>query len=122
MHETAITVSGNLVTDPDLGHTQEGVAVARFRVASTSRYRNSQGQWADGETLFITCTAWRGLAESLVNAQLKKGALVIVVGRLRQTSYQGSDGSAVTAFEITVTDMGESVRAAARQEVSADTA
>ncbi|MGH3158302.1 MAG: single-stranded DNA-binding protein, partial [Streptosporangiaceae bacterium] len=51
--DTPITVSGNLVNDPELRYTQTGQAVASFRVASTPRFRdNASGEWKDGDSLF----------------------------------------------------------------------
>ena len=41
MNETTITLTGNLVDNPELRFTPTGVAVARFRLASTPRYRDS---------------------------------------------------------------------------------
>ena len=40
-NETTITVTGNLVDDPELRFTPSGVPVARFRIASTPRYRDN---------------------------------------------------------------------------------
>ena len=54
-NETTITVTGNLVDDPELRFTPSGQPVARFRIASTPRYRdNATGEWKDGDTLFLT--------------------------------------------------------------------
>ena len=47
---TAIT--GNLVDDPELRFTQNGIAVANLRVAVTQRIQQD-GQWRDGETSFF---------------------------------------------------------------------
>jgi single-strand DNA-binding protein len=58
--ETVITLIGNLVDDPELRFTPSGAAVASFRIASTPRtYDRASGEWKDGETLFLTCSAWR---------------------------------------------------------------
>ena len=63
MNDTSLTVTGNLVDDPELRFTPSGVAVARFRIASTPRYRdNATGEWKDGDTLFLTCQVWRQAA------------------------------------------------------------
>lgn len=56
--ETVITVTGNLTDDPELRYTPAGAAVANFRVASTPRtYDKQAGEWRDGESLFLTCSA-----------------------------------------------------------------
>jgi single-strand DNA-binding protein len=47
--DTQITIAGNLVDDPELRYTPTGQAVAKFRVASTPRFRdNASGEWKDG--------------------------------------------------------------------------
>ena len=54
--DTQITIAGNLVDDPELRYTPTGQAVAKFRVASTPRFRdNASGEWKDGDSLFLTC-------------------------------------------------------------------
>src|SRR6266705_3512541 len=61
--DTQITIAGNLVDDPELRFTPAGQPVARFRVASTPRFRdNSTGEWKDGDSLFLTCNVWRQAA------------------------------------------------------------
>ena len=39
--DTQITITGNLVDDPELRFTPAGQPVARFRVASTPRFRTT---------------------------------------------------------------------------------
>ena len=84
MNETQITIVGNLVEDPDLRFTPGGQPVAKFRIASTPRYRDSaSGEWKDGDSLFLTCNVWRQMAENVAES-LTRGMRVIVQGRLRQ--------------------------------------
>jgi single-strand DNA-binding protein len=76
------------VEDPDLRFTPDGQPFARFRIASTPRYRDTAtGEWKDGDTLFLTCVAWRLLAENIVES-LQKGMRVIATGRLRQRTLR----------------------------------
>ncbi len=108
--QTPITITGNLVADPELRYTQSGVAVANFRVASTPRtYDKSQGEWVDAEPLFLTGHVWRDQAENAAN-ELRKGQRVIVTGNLRQRTYETSEGEKRTVFEIEVDDIGPSMR------------
>lgn len=65
MSETTITMTGNLVDDPELRYTPQGQPTVRFRIASTPRfYDKASGQWRDGESLFMTCNLWRQAAEN----------------------------------------------------------
>ena len=110
--DTQITLVGNLVDDPELRFTPSGQAVAKFRVASTPRYRDNQtGEWKDGESLFLTCNVWRQAAENVAES-LQRGTRVIVQGRLRQRSYETKEGEKRTVYEVEADDVGPSLRMA----------
>lgn len=108
--ETQITLVGNLVEDPELRFTKTGDAVARFRVASTPRHfdKNSNG-WKDGDALFLSCTAWRQLAENIAES-LTKGQRVIVHGNLKQNSYETREGEKRTVIDLIVEEIGPSLK------------
>ena len=109
-NETTLTITGNLVDDPELRFTTSGVPVARFRIASTPRYRDSAtGEWKDGDTLFLTCQVWRQAAENVAET-LQKGMRAIVTGRLRQRSYETQEGEKRTVYELQVDETGPSLR------------
>jgi single-strand DNA-binding protein len=108
--DTTITVIGNLTDDPELKFTSSGVAVAKFRIASTPRFMDRQsGEWKDGEPLFLACNVWRQGAENVAES-LQRGARVVVVGRLRQRSYETQQGEKRTVFELEVDEVGPSLR------------
>ncbi|MFE1773738.1 single-stranded DNA-binding protein [Streptomyces sp. NPDC059008] len=108
--ETVITVTGNLVDDPELRFTPAGAPVARFRIGSTPRTFDKQAnEWRDGESLFLTCSAWRQLAENVAES-LTRGARVIVTGRLKQRSYEDHEGIKRTAYELDVDEVGPSLK------------
>jgi len=108
--ETTLTIVGNLTADPELRFTPAGHAVADFTVASTPRsYDRQAGQWRDGEALFLRCTAWRQLAEYAAES-LTKGTRVIVTGRLRQRSFELTEGVTRTVTELDVDELGPSLR------------
>ena len=108
--DTQITIAGNLVYDPELRFTPAGQPVARFRVASTPRFRdNTTGEWKDGDSLFLTCNVWRQAAENVAES-LQRGMRVIVQGRLRQRSYETKEGEKRTVYEIEVDEVGPSLR------------
>src|SRR3989440_1708940 len=108
--DTQITIAGNLVDDPELRFTPAGQPVARFRVASTPRFRdNSTGEWKDGDSLFLTCNVWRQAAENVAES-LTKGMRVIVSGRLKSRSYETKEGEKRTVIELEVDEIGPSLR------------
>lgn len=107
--ETVITLQGNLVDDPELRFTPAGHAVAKFRVASTPRtYDKQAGEWRDGDPLFLTVTAWRKLGENIAES-LTRGATVIIVGRLKQRSYETTDGNRRTVYEVEADNVAPSL-------------
>jgi single-strand DNA-binding protein len=95
--DTQITIAGNLVDDPELRFTPAGQPVARFRVASTPRFRdNATGEWKDGDSLFLTCNVWRQAAENVAESLTR--------------SYETKEGEKRTVYEVEVDDVGPSLR------------
>jgi single-strand DNA-binding protein len=106
MFDTQVTVVGNLVAEPRLAFTKDGQAVASFRLASTPRrFDRTAGEWKDGDTLYTSVTCWRALAEN-VSASLKKGASVIVLGRLSVRPYETRDGAQRQSVDIDAIAIG----------------
>ena len=85
--DTQITVVGNLVDDPELRFTNNGIAVTNLRVAVTQRIQQD-GEWCDGDTSFLKVNVWRSQAEHLADS-LSKGDRVMVTGGRRQNSTEG---------------------------------
>lgn len=114
MTDTIITVVGNLTDDPELKFLPSGVGLAKFRLASTPRVKDKDsGEWKDGEPLFLSCTAFRQMAENIAES-LQRGARVVVQGRLKQRSYE-KDGEKRTVYELDVEEVGPSLRYATAQ-------
>ena len=108
--DTTITVIGNMVADPELRFTPSGAAVASFRIASTPRFFDRQtNDWKDGDSLFLTCNVWRQYAENVAES-LRKGMRVIVIGRLKQRSYETREGEKRTVYEVDIDDIGPALR------------
>lgn len=108
--EPLITVTGNLVADPEPRVSQAGKPWVTFRIASTPRVRDREsGDWADGEPLWLGCRAYGDLAENIA-ASLTKGARVLVQGRLTQRSYTDNQGQQRTSLDLEVEEIGPSLR------------
>src|ERR1700683_359876 len=115
--DTAITIAGNLVDDPELRFTPSGQPVAKFRVASTPRYLDkSTNEWKDGDSLFLTCNVWRRASENVAES-LQRGMRVIVSGRLKQRSYETKEGEKRTVYEVEVDEVGPSLKNASAKGV-----
>ncbi|HYZ57348.1 MAG TPA: single-stranded DNA-binding protein, partial [Streptosporangiaceae bacterium] len=65
--------------------------------------------WQDGDTLFLRCSAWRELAGHAAES-LHKGTRVIVTGRLRQRTYETTEGDKRTVYEVDADDIGPSLK------------
>lgn len=105
-----ITMAGTLTGAPELGHTDKGVAYARFTVACNDRrYDPNSGRWEDLDVAFLRCTVWRGLADNTA-ACLTKGTRVVVVGTLRQRSFEAADGQQHTVIEVDATEVAASLK------------
>ena len=100
MTEPSVSFAGNLTDDPELRHTEAGIARAMFRVA-VSGHREQ-------EASFFTVVVWRDQAEHVAES-LSKGSRVVVVGRLQQRTWTAADGSARSVVEV-VRDHLEEIR------------
>jgi len=112
-NEPTTTITGNLTADPELRYTQTGRPVAAFTIATTPRFPDrTSGQWQDGETWFVRCSAWGDTAENIA-ASLSRGTAVVATGRLRARTWEDKDTGAKRAtVELTVDDLGPSLRRA----------
>ena len=104
-----ITITeATLVADPELRYANNGNSVTNFRVASNSRRKNPQtGQWEDGDTTFLSVSAFGGLGEN-VASRFKKGSKVNIAGQLKQREYE-KDGQRRTVYEVTASSVAEPV-------------
>jgi single-strand DNA-binding protein len=101
MTEPSVSFAGNLTDDPELRHTESGVARARFRVAISGR--------REQEASFFSVVVWRDQAEHAAQS-LSKGSRVVVVGRLQQRAWTAEDGSARSTVEVVADELGPSLR------------
>jgi single-strand DNA-binding protein len=101
MTEAAVSFAGNLTDDPELRHTEGGIARAVFRVAVSGR--------REQEASFFTVVVWRDQAEH-ASQSLAKGSRIVVMGRLQQRSWTAEDGSARSVVEVVAEELGPSLR------------
>jgi single-strand DNA-binding protein len=91
MTEAAVSFAGNLTDDPELRHTEGGIARAMFRVAVSGR--------REQEASFFTVVVWRDQAEHAAQS-ISKGS------RLQQHIWTAEDGSASSVVEVVAEDLG----------------
>jgi single-strand DNA-binding protein len=101
MTDASVSFAGNLTDDPELRHTESGIARAMFRVAVSGR--------REQEASFFTVVVWRDQAEHAAES-LSKGSRVVIVGRLQQRSWTAEDGSARSVVKVVAEELGPSLR------------
>jgi single-strand DNA-binding protein len=101
MTEAAVSFAGNLTDNPELRHTESGIARAMCRVAVSGR--------REQEASFFIVVVWRDQAEHAAES-LARGSRVVVVGRLQQRSWTTEDGSARSVVEVVAEELGANLR------------
>ena len=81
-----IILSGRLVKDPEVRYTQTQKVVTLFSLAVSREVKNEQGNY---DADFFNCVAWGKTAELMGNT-LKKGARVLVTGRVQIRNYESN--------------------------------
>ena len=89
---------GNLGGNPEVRHTQDGTPVASFSVATTKRWKDSEGNKQE-HTEWHRIVAWRGLAETC-EKYLEKGNKVYIEGENRTRKWEDKDGITRYTTEI----------------------
>lgn len=85
-----VVMMGNLTRDPELRKTGAGTAVADLGVAMTERYKAASGESVE-TTCFVDVVTWGRQAEAC-SEHLKKGACVLIEGKLQLDQWQTDDG------------------------------
>jgi single-strand DNA-binding protein len=106
MNDAHITLVGWLAADPFHTVTANGTPFASLRVGCTPRrFDKPTGQWQDMDSMFLTVNCWRGLADNVRASDMKRGAPVLVTGRLRIREY-AKGGQLRYSVEIEATTVG----------------
>lgn len=98
-----LTIVGNLGRDPEMRFTPSGQPVTTMSVATTRTYM--KGEEKVDETCWFRVTVWGKPAENC-NNYLKKGAKVLVLGRLipdkggNPRIWTKQDGTSGASFEV----------------------
>ena len=109
-NEQMITIRGRLTDDAELRFTGSGTAVANFTIAANARTFDKQtNEWKDKETVFWCCSAWRELAENIVES-LQKGMAVVALAELEARSYETKEGEKRTGTEARIEAIGPDLR------------
>ena len=102
--DNTVTLSGNVVRDPELRFTNNNKAVCEFTVAWNQMARDGQEKKAH----FFDCVAWEKMAES-VSENARRGQRVTVTGRLNFESWE-KDGQKRNKVNLVVEDVAMSLK------------
>ena len=94
---------GNLGADPELRYTQSGTPVASFRIATTERWKDKDGNQQE-QTEWHNIVAWSRLAE-ICGEYLNKGSRVYIEGKLQTRKWQDQNGNDRYTTEIVAREM-----------------
>ena len=96
-------VIGNLGNDPEVRYTQNETPVATFSVASTERWKDSDGNKQE-HTEWHRVVAWGKLAE-ICGEHLHKGDKVFIEGKLRTRKWEDQEGTTRYTTEINAREL-----------------
>src|SRR5437773_1675093 len=91
-------IIGNLTRDPELRSLPSGIQVASFSVATNRVYKDKNGARQESSD-FHNVVVFGRQAET-ANQYLKKGASVLVEGRMQTRSWDAKDGQKKYRTEI----------------------
>jgi single-strand DNA-binding protein len=92
MASSAVTLFGNLTSDPELKFMTNGSAKLEFSIACNEYWNDKDGERQE-KTSYFDIVAWRNLAEDAANI-LEKGMSVIVLGRMEQQTWEDKETGA----------------------------
>lgn len=106
VNEAQLSLTGYVASDPRSRETRNGVPQVSMRVAWTPRWIDrASGEWADGNTSFVTVLCWRRLAANVATC-IRRGDPVVIKGRLSIRPYEDKDGNARLAVEVDASSIG----------------
>jgi single-strand DNA-binding protein len=107
MSASPTTLTGNLVSDPELKFLDNGTAKLSGSIAVGHYWTDASGEKQE-KTSFIDFVAWRYLADDAARV-LEKGVRIIVTGRLEQRSWE-QDGAKRSKVELIADDIAVAVK------------
>jgi single-strand DNA-binding protein len=97
-----VTINGRLLGDVETKATADGGLIGRARILAVDRRKGEDGEWVDGDSLFMTLKFFNARLAGNAAESLRKGDLVTVTGKLRTVQWVGADGKEHTGEEVVV--------------------
>lgn len=98
-----VILLGRLGADPEIRYTSNGTAVANFRIATSERWKNQDGE-KEERTEWHRIVAFGKLGE-ICGEYLAKGKQIYIEGRLQTRTWEDKDKNQRTTTEIIATVM-----------------
>ncbi|MEO7313764.1 MAG: single-stranded DNA-binding protein [Ginsengibacter sp.] len=93
-----VILIGNLGKDPEIQFLEGNIAVAKFSLATSEKFKDKEGK-VFTQTEWHNIVVWRGLAE-MAQKYLQKGNRVYLEGRLKTRYWEDKDHRRNTVTEI----------------------
>lgn len=93
-----VMLIGRLGADPEVRYTQSNTAVATLNLATTERYKDSNGEQQES-TEWHRIVAWGRLAE-ICQQYMKKGGQIYVEGSLQTRAWEDREGQKRYTTEV----------------------
>ncbi|MCP9289965.1 MULTISPECIES: single-stranded DNA-binding protein [Gracilimonas] len=94
---------GNLGQDPEVRYTQSNTAVATLSIATSERFKDSNGEYQE-RTEWHRVVAWGRTAE-ICQQYLSKGSKVYIEGPIQTRQWEDKDGQKRYTTEIKALQM-----------------
>ena len=98
-----VMLIGNVGTDPEVRYLDGNTKVATFRLATTERYRDRNGETREN-TEWHSIVAWRQSAD-VAERFIRKGTQLYIEGRLRTRTWADQQGAQHARTEVTVDNL-----------------
>jgi single-strand DNA-binding protein len=100
--KNSVQLIGRLGNDPEVKEFESGKKLATFSLATNETYYNNKGEKVD-DTQWHNITVW-GKKVEVVENYLKKGAEIMLTGKLINRSYE-KDGVKRYITEVSLSDL-----------------
>lgn len=93
-----VQLIGNVGNPPEVRTLQGGAKTASFRLATTTRYKDRDGNRKE-DTEWHNIVAWNGKAE-LVEKYIRQGSTLYIEGKIKTRKWEDQEGRTRYSTEI----------------------
>ena len=93
-----VILLGNLGSDPEVRHLENGSVVARFNIATSEAYTNRSGERVE-QTEWHRIELWDNLAK-IAEQYLKKGNTAYIEGKLKTETWTNKEGQPQSGLRV----------------------